>query len=111
MLSTCFRTDTQEKAIAIDNDIRGLLRNFGLKVGVVRAAKFEQRIRELVEGLPDLSELMEVLLEARRELREQFTKLHRKLLTIVRDDNVCRPLDGNLKSAQKCFSNKFLLAP
>lgn len=25
----------QEKAIAFENDIRGLLRNFGLKVGVV----------------------------------------------------------------------------
>src|SRR5258708_5813182 len=82
----------QAKAIAIDNDIRGLLRNFGLKVGVVSAAKFEQRIRELVEGLPELSELMEVLLEARRKLREQYTKLHRKLLAIVRDDNVCRRL-------------------
>ena len=81
-----------EKAIAIDNDIRGLLRNFGLKVGVVSAAKFEQRIRELVEGLPDLSELMEVLLEARRKLREQYTKLHKKLLAIVRDDQVCRRL-------------------
>ncbi len=82
----------QGKAIAIENDIRGLLRNFGLKVGVAGAAKFEQRIRELVEGLPDLSELMEVLLEARRKLREQFTKLHRKLLAIVRDDTVCRRL-------------------
>jgi transposase len=82
----------QAKAIAIDNDIRGLLRNFGLKVGIVSAAKFEQRIRGLVEGLPDLSELMEVLLEARRKLREQYTKLHRKLLAIVRDDNVCRRL-------------------
>ena len=82
----------QGKAIAIENDIRGLLRNFGLKVGVAGAAKFEQRIRELVEGLPDLSELMEVLLEARRKLREQFAKLHRKLLAIVRDDNVCRRL-------------------
>ncbi len=82
----------QGKAIAIENDIRGLLRNFGLKVGVVGAAKFEQRIQELVEGLPDLSELMEVLLEARRKLREQFTKLHRKLLAIVRDDTVCRRL-------------------
>jgi transposase len=81
-----------EKAIAIDNDIRGLLRNFGLKVGVVSAAKFEQRIQELVEGLPDLSELVEVLLEARRKLREQYTKLHRKLLAIVRDDDVCRRL-------------------
>jgi transposase len=82
----------QGKAIAIENDIRGLLRNFGLKVGVAGAAKFEQRIRELVEGLPDLSEVMEALLEARRKLREQFTKLHRKLLAIVRDDTVCRRL-------------------
>ena len=82
----------QGKAIAIENDIRGLLRNFGLKVGVAGAAKFEQRIRELVEGLPDLSELMEVLLEARQKLREQFTKLHRKLLAIVREDTVCRRL-------------------
>lgn len=82
----------QGKAIAIENDIRGLLRNFGLKVGVVGAAKFEQRIQELVEGLSDLSEVMEVLLEARRKLREQFTKLHRKLLAIVRDDTVCRRL-------------------
>jgi transposase len=82
----------QGKAIAIENDIRGLLRNFGLKVGVVGTVKFEQRIRELVEGMPDLRELMEVLLEARRKLREQFTKLHRKLLAIVRDDTVCRRL-------------------
>src|SRR5258706_3680035 len=82
----------QEKAIAIENDIRGLLRNFGLKVGVVGTVKFEQRIRELVEGVPDLDELMEVLLDARRKLREQFTKLHRKLLAIVREDQVCRRL-------------------
>ena len=86
------RKRLQGKAVAIENDIRGLLRNFGLKVGVAGAAQFEQRIQELVEGLPDLSELMEVLLEARRKLREQFTKLHRKLLTIVRDDTVCRRL-------------------
>src|ERR1700675_2936642 len=38
----------QSKAIAIDNDLRGTLRNFGLKVGVVAALKFEARIRELV---------------------------------------------------------------
>ena len=81
-----------EKAIAIENDIRGLLRNFGLKVGAVSAAKFEQRIQELIEGQPDLSELMEVLLEARAKLREQYIKLHKKLLAIVRDDNVCRRL-------------------
>jgi len=33
----------QSKAIAIENDLRATLRNFGLKVGVVGAAKFEAR--------------------------------------------------------------------
>ncbi len=37
-----------DKAIAIENDIRGLLRNFGLKE--LGAVKFEERIRELTEG-------------------------------------------------------------
>jgi transposase len=82
----------QGKALAIENDVRGLMRNFGLKVGPVGAVKFEARIRELVAGLPDLAEITEALLAARRQLREQFTKLHKKLLTLVRDDGVCRRL-------------------
>jgi transposase len=82
----------QEKAIAIENDIRGLLRNFGLKVGAVGAVAFEQRIRELVAGMPDITAIMRALLEARQVLREQFMQLHRKLLSIVRDDMVCRRL-------------------
>ena len=31
----------QSKAIAIENDLRGTLRNFGLKVGMVGTVKFE----------------------------------------------------------------------
>ena len=34
----------QSKAIAIENDLRGTLRNFGLKVGIVGRTKFEARI-------------------------------------------------------------------
>jgi transposase len=82
----------QEKAIAIENDIRGMLRNFGLKVGMVGTIKYEARIRELVDDIPDLLEIMEPLLDVRRKLREHFVTLHRKLLTIVRDDTVCRRL-------------------
>ncbi len=52
----------QEKAIAIENDIRGLLRNFGLKVGTVGRLKFEERIRELVDGISDIAEIMDHLL-------------------------------------------------
>lgn len=80
----------QSKAIAIDNDLRATLRNFGLKV--VGTMKFEARIKELVEDLPDLAALVEPLLIVRRVLREQVGILHSRLLAIVRDDDVCRRL-------------------
>jgi transposase len=82
----------QSKAIAVDNDLRGTLRNFGLKVGVVTTVKFEARIQELVENLPDLVVLVEPLLIVRRALREQIGILHRRLLAMVRDDDLCRRL-------------------
>src|SRR3974390_3508446 len=82
----------QSKAIAIDNDLRGTLRNFGLKVGMVGTARFEARINELVANLPDLAVLVEPLLVVRRALREQIGVLHHRLLAIVRDDEVCRRL-------------------
>src|ERR1700729_3820962 len=76
----------QSKAIAIDNDLRGTLRNFGLKVGVVGTVKFEARIKELVESFPDLAELVEPLLIVRRGLREKIVILNPRLLAIVRAD-------------------------
>src|SRR6476469_7496587 len=82
----------QSKAMAIENDLCGTLRNFGLKVGMVGKVRFEARIQELVENLPDLAELVEPLLIVRRALREQIVILHRRLLAIVRDDEVCRRL-------------------
>src|SRR5262252_9143855 len=82
----------QSKAIAIENDLRGTLRNFGLKVGMVGQVRFEARIQELVETIPDLAILVEPLLVVRRALREQIIILHCRLLAIVRDDEVCRRL-------------------
>jgi transposase len=58
----------------------------------VGTVKFEARVRELVENLPDVAELVEPLLIVRRVLREQIVILHRRLLVIVRDDEVCRRL-------------------
>jgi transposase len=71
---------------------RKLRRNFGLKVGIVGKLKFEARIKELVECHPDLAVLAEPLLVVRRVLREQTAVLHRRVLAIVRDDEVCRRL-------------------
>jgi hypothetical protein len=62
-------------------DLQGLVR---------KVVKFEARIKELVESLPDLAELVESLLIVRRVIREQLGILHRRLLAIVRDDDVCR---------------------
>jgi transposase len=70
----------------------------GLGVGQWRASqqktapKFEARIKELVEDVPGLAVLVEPLLVVRRVLREQISVLHRRLLAIVREDDVCRRL-------------------
>ena len=82
----------QSKAIAIENDLRGTLRNFGLKVGMVGMVRFEACIQELVEAIPDLAALVEPMLVVRRALREQIVILHRRLLAIVRNDEVCQRL-------------------
>src|SRR2546422_10347426 len=50
------------------------------------------RTPELVESLADLAVLVEPLLIVRRVVREQIDILHRRLLAIVRDDEVCRRL-------------------
>ena len=82
----------QRKVYDIENDLRGSLRNFGLKVGVVGAVKFEDRIRELVADHPVVAAIVGPLLEARAVLRIQFAKLHRMLLELVRTDPICRRL-------------------
>jgi transposase len=82
----------QRKMLDVDADLRGTLRNFGLKVGVVSKLGFEVRIRELVEGLPRLAAIVEPLLTIRRVMRQEFTRLHKMLLDVVRHDPVCRRL-------------------
>jgi transposase len=82
----------QAKAIAVENDLRATLRNFGLKIGMVGTIKFEARIKELVDNFADLAALVEPLLTVRRVLREQISILHRRVVAAVRNDEVCRRL-------------------
>jgi hypothetical protein len=80
------------KLLNVEFSIRGLLRGFGLKMGVVIRRGFEARVRELCSGLALLSGIMEAMLAARAELQAQFGKLHKSMLPIVRADSVCRRL-------------------
>ena len=80
----------QRKLMDIESDMRGTLRNFGLKVGVVSSIRYETRIRDLVEGFPRLAAIIEPLLTVRRVMRQQLATLHKLLLNAVRVDPVCR---------------------
>ena len=70
----------------------GILRGFGLKVGVVTRKGFEGRIRELVTGHITLERIAGAMLSARATLKVEYEKLHKIVLTIVREDAVCRRL-------------------
>src|ERR1700751_5265963 len=82
----------QRELLDMESDLRGTLRNFGLKVGVVSRSRYEARVRELVEGFPRLAAIVEPLLSVRRVMRQQFAVLHKMLLDMVRGDPVCRRL-------------------
>jgi transposase len=82
----------QRKLLDLELELRGTLRNFGLKVGIVSGSRYETRVRELVAGFPRLAAIAEPLLNVRRVMRQQFAVLHKMLLDTVRDDPVCRRL-------------------
>jgi transposase len=82
----------QKKLLDVEADLRGTLRNFGLKVGMISTNGFEGRIRELVEDFPRLAAIVEPILAVRRVLHEQFMVLHKMMLGVVRQDPVCRRL-------------------
>ena len=73
-------------------NIRGTLRNFGLKVGKVSRRGFEARVLELVDDRATLACVVEPMLRARAALLAGFDRLHRMVLDAVRGDAVCRRL-------------------
>ena len=80
----------QAKLLDLEADLRGTLKNFGLRVGVVAKGGFRARVRELVAGREGLSAVMLALLEAHAALEAQYNVLHKRLLDLVRDDPLCR---------------------
>ncbi|ESY79827.1 transposase [Mesorhizobium sp. LNHC220B00] len=86
------RKFVQTKILDAENNLRGLLRNFGLKVGAVTRLQFERRIIELLEQSPHLQLVIDPLLEVRRVLREQFQRLHKAMERLAESDDTCKLL-------------------
>ena len=78
--------------IALELSLRGLPRNFGLKVGAISRDRFELRIRELAVGNPMLEAATEPMLRARASLRQDLAGLGRRVRQLAHDDPVCARL-------------------
>jgi transposase len=80
------------KLLDVEFSIRGILRGFGLKMGLVTRKSFEPRVRELCAGQTMLEQVFSAMLAARSALQAEYTRLHKEMLAIVRKDEVCRRL-------------------
>lgn len=82
----------KDKLHDVELSLRGLLRNFGLKVGKVSPGAYERRIGELVGDHPMLAAIAEAMLEARRVLRRQHLALDRQVRQSARQSLAARLL-------------------
>ena len=79
--------------IALENEIRGTLKAFGLKVGRVTAMTFEARVIELIADRSRLQAMVRPMLAARQALQVQYQALHALVLKAVQEAHqVCRRL-------------------
>jgi transposase len=78
--------------VTLENEIRGTLKAFGLKVGGVSVATFEARVIELTADQPRLQAMVRPMLAPRLALRLQFEALHVMVLKAVKSHAVCRRL-------------------
>lgn len=86
------RKAVQQGMIALEMSLRGLLRNFGLKVGTISCGKFEHRIRELADGNLMLEAATAPMLRARASLRIELAGLERRVRQLAQEDPVCHRL-------------------
>jgi transposase len=76
----------------LENQVRGLLRGFGLAVGTVARKRFEERVWALVRREPRLAAAIGPLLAVRRALAEQIQELEGRIGFVVEGSDVCRRL-------------------
>jgi transposase len=78
--------------VALENEIRGTLKAFGLKVGKVGAAGFERRVIELTQDRPRLDAMVRPMLAARAALQLHYGALDEMVLKAVKSSAICRKL-------------------
>jgi transposase len=72
--------------------LRGILRGFGLKVGLTTPRTLEGRVRDLVSGHATLMVVAEALLAARSILAREFQGLEKRVRAMAKTDERVRLL-------------------
>ena len=78
-----------QNMITLEMSLRGILRNFGLKVGAISRGRFEHRTRELTQGNVMLEAATGPMLHARMSLRQELASLERLVRQMAQDDPIC----------------------
>ena len=81
------------KCIDLENEVRGLLRIFGIKLpGKLGHVVFDSAVRESIEADPALAHALMPMLEARGVLYQSFVELDRRVKAMARGDALCQLL-------------------
>lgn len=84
------RRAVQKALLDLEQSLRGVIRNFGLKLGSVSKGRYEERVRELVAGNVMLEAAAAVILSARATLRRELATVEQRLRDLARRDHACR---------------------
>ena len=78
--------------VDLENQIRGLLKGYGLLVGKVSETRFAARVADLIGDEPALHAVIGPLLAVRTVLLREYATLHKAVLATARQDPVTRRL-------------------
>ena len=81
----------QRKCLDLENEIRGLLKVFGIKLAAhLYRGGFDGAVRDTIENDPALRYALLPMLDARLVLLDTFRELDRRVKQVARQDAVCR---------------------
>ena len=76
----------------LSNHIRGVLKTFGLLPGAMRGVPFDRRVEALLAEREDLAPIVQPMLMAWRQLREQIAVFDKAVCALVKSNPICRLL-------------------
>ena len=81
------------KCIDLENEVRGLLKVFGIKLMAgLRHGAFDQAVREPIDANAGLRHALVPLLDVRLELYKAFLEMDRRVKALAHSDQICRLL-------------------